>query len=799
MGILEAFEASYFYVLSLSNKNVFYIKVPEENNEFLNLETRLSETLDEESLQKIEINSATHDYFYDKNAREIIISSHNLAEIPVFGDNIFFDPEKIGITTSNYTYKYSKPISTFGQFINGILKFLEYMVNPFGSSDKKQDVEISVKKKGTINLIPTIFKAGDIFYVYYYYSSIRKKLFYKIGEEDIALKLKFNDKEPFLCFLNETIFSQNNFYYLENQKEERRTALIDDFKQMIIKPLENNLRNSNVARYYDAMKTLYYLSDDIAMSLSSDGLWTIFEYAIERNTLTNKLSLEEETIFIKLLEAIANNEKTKVNFFNRLLQKKDGEITFLKFLFDRLHGENGLAFCNLINKVWKNTRFINPYSEENKEFKATDGPVYLPYESQKHLGFYFSNASVSFGKESDIKVAFDTGKTALETVKTKDDSGVYVDDVREKSIMAHYTYHPLYPIYLSNIESQETSIKLDIMIPAFMLLANGNQQFWHNVIKTGEYALDIITTFSGIGNIAKFRHLARLGEAGSLIAKIKLGAGIVEVTSGVTNTLLKITGFEDTETGKALQQYLFYLELLSLSGEITVAIKNGLQKSAKEVVEHSDDLEKQLDDLVEQGQISRNVADELLDNLEVLGELDLMATRKIGNLGGKVATEKQIRQLRGVLKQKGINLILEGDIKNALNLYKPIVINGNKFDNPNDLFRFMKDNDFVGGFNAETKQFILPRKLIDFEKKIYENPTEIVLFHEMKHLEHFEEVGEIAYNKLNTLQKETYVWNKILAERGKWTQAELNEALVYINRIRTEPKYGFNLKPITIK
>ena len=173
-----------------------------------------------------------------------------------------------------------------------------------------------------------------------------------------------------------------------------------------------------------------------------------------------------------------------------------------------------------------------------------------------------------------------------------------------------------------------------------------------------------------------------------------------------------------------------------------------------------------------------------------------MASLKIGNLGGKVATEKQIRQLRGVLKQKGINLILEGDIKNALNLYKPIVINGNKFDNPNDLFRFMKDNDFVGGFNAETRQFILPRKLIDFEKKIYENPTEIVLFHETKHFEHFEEVGEIGYNKLNKLQKETYVWNKILLERGKWTHAELEDALRYINGIRVK---DYGLKPITIK
>ncbi|UOX34878.1 hypothetical protein LXD69_05045 [Flavobacterium sediminilitoris] len=231
-----------------------------------------------------------------------------------------------------------------------------------------------------------------------------------------------------------------------------------------------------------------------------------------------------------------------------------------------------------------------------------------------------------------------------------------------------------------------------------------------------------------------------------------------------------------------------------MSGELTVAIKGGLRKSAQEALEHTDDLKKTAKNADETNQI-----DEVIEHLEDVAEVDFMASHKIGNLGGKVATERQIRQLRGILKQKGVNLILEGDIKNALNQFKPIVINGNRFDKPNDLFRFMKDNDFVGGFNAETKQLILPRKLIDFEKKIYENPTEIVLFHEMKHLEHFEEVGEISYNKLDVLKKETYVWNKILAERGKWTKDELTDALEYINRIRTEPKYGYNLKPITIK
>lgn len=349
-------------------------------------------------------------------------------------------------------------------------------------------------------------------------------------------------------------------------------------------------------------------------------------------------------------------------------------------------------------------------------------------------------------------------------------------------------------------------------MPAFVLQANELKSFWNNVATSGEYAVDILTTISGVGNIAKFRHLSKIAtraeklrfvsQTGKKLSKAKAtvagGAAVVEISSGTINALIKLTGFNDTPFGKALQDFLFYLELLSLSGELTAAIHNGLRINAKKLVEKPEDaakLEKQLDDVVVKGELDEVGKRKVLDELEELAELDLMASRKIGNFGGKVATERQIRQLRGVLKQKGVNLILEGDLKSALKQFKPIVIKGEKFDNPNDLFRFMKDNDFVGGFNAETKQFILPRKF-NFETKIYENPTEIVLFHEMKHLEHFEEIGEIAYKNLSKLQKETYVWNKILAERGKWTPAELEDALRYINRERK--KAGIN-EPIIIK
>lgn len=158
-----------------------------------------------------------------------------------------------------------------------------------------------------------------------------------------------------------------------------------------------------------------------------------------------------------------------------------------------------------------------------------------------------------------------------------------------------------------------------------------------------------------------------------------------------------------------------------------------------------------------------------------------MSSRKSGNLGGNILKESQIRKLRGRLKEKGIDLIVEGDAKSIKKLFKPV----NGIDNVDDLFYFMKKNNKVGAFNPHTKQMILPK-----------NTTEIVAFHEMQHVKHMEQLSEEVYKTLSTLDKEMYVWKQTLANRNDWTKAELQEALNYINRERK--KVGIK-EPLKIK
>jgi hypothetical protein len=179
------------------------------------------------------------------------------------------------------------------------------------------------------------------------------------------------------------------------------------------------------------------------------------------------------------------------------------------------------------------------------------------------------------------------------------------------------------------------------------------------------------------------------------------------------------------------------------------------------------------------------VFDEVAKELEGLSDSDLdwMASRKTGNLGGNILKASQIRKLRGILKEKGILLIVEGDVKSITKLFMSV----DDFKTVDDLFYVMKVKGFPGGFNAHSRQFYLSK-----------NATEIVSFHEIAHLKHFEEIGE-TYLTLSKLEKETYVWEQILGNRSKWTKAELQDSLRYINDIRTNPRYGYNLQPIKIK
>ena len=770
-----------YYIKENTDTNPKYRRIPFYLNDQW-------ETLPENEISQLTLvrDGLDSNRFFDPSNR--IAFEVQLNEVINFPDVFLYNPNDLKSEEGDFQFNY---LDHEGYDSSAPDWALRVLIDPLYKNIKDyndRNVAFSKnKKEGLVNLLPKLYTNWGKYIIRYTYYEKGTKHNSFFGTR--AIKLKFSFYGAFLEYLNQTIFY--HFDDVSLFSSNNRQFFLEDYTDILYSLLRQ-------AKNDERIKILYYVPLGLFEKINSKFLWLVLDETLKgfvTNTGTNT-----EDIVWHILKGLSKSTSNPDDFMKEMLHASNKVDTRFSLIYNKISGENFKTFVGLIQNIWFNSSYKNP---DKKLYKNNESPMVVNYEAKKEATFFFSNKDISWENANLLK--FEPDESWWDEVASilSNDLGELVKDFVETE--KSFYYHPFQPIAINNFEKQQTGIELTSpLFPAFVLKAGEDVAFWDNVTTATEYVIDIATTFSGVGNIAKFRHLAKVASkarklkfvsrTGEVVATAKAAVrgavGVIEISAGTVNALLKITDQRDEPWAKELSEFLLILELCSLGADLGEFLLKRARKSAKNALDHEDDIRKAAKkEGVED-------VDGLLDELYEVAELDLMASRKIGNLGGKIATERQIRQLRGVLKQKGVNLILEGDIKSALNQFKPIAINGNKFDKPNDLFRFMKDNDFVGGFNAETKQFILPRKLIDFEKKIYENPTEIVIFHEMKHLEHFEEVGEITYKKLSKLQKETYVWNKILAERGKWTPAELEDALRYINRERK--KAGIN-EPIIIK
>jgi len=254
-----------------------------------------------------------------------------------------------------------------------------------------------------------------------------------------------------------------------------------------------------------------------------------------------------------------------------------------------------------------------------------------------------------------------------------------------------------------------------------------------------------------------------------VISSVKKGAAIIEITSGTTNALLKLTALKETKYGEALSEYLFYLEMLSLSVDVTDWISKGLKKSATNVLEHSDELNKHLDDLVKKGELDEVGKTRILDELSEVAELDFLAkwddlpVSGKGYLEGKTLRRKEIK-----IWIENVKIVSKGQSKLI------ILPKGHKLLGVNQ-----------AGFNPFNGNIYVQKGLTEYE-----------IFHEFKHLEEYIKLGKDEYLKgmkrisgsleqdlIRTYKREKYVFDEIIKNKNKFNQIQLNDAQKYINAV----------------
>ncbi|OJJ20988.1 hypothetical protein BKI52_10455 [marine bacterium AO1-C] len=356
-----------------------------------------------------------------------------------------------------------------------------------------------------------------------------------------------------------------------------------------------------------------------------------------------------ELLVIKLLESVADKEEANYflnNLMNLQVETSLGSIPLFQKLYRDMSDKNDGFFIAADHRkkfilrlylMW----YVSDYNYNDilegenytgsadiaESFKNT--PISLNYNSEKSWGFYLDNMKFFFEgnkilvKEEQVEEKF-YGKSTTHEKKDFVPIGTY-DYYQAVSLRSYKTNDTAIKIPVIAINNTESAI-----IPLFFLKYMddfGDQDdMWTGVGLT----LDIALTFTGIGNLAKLRHLRHLSKLRLIfsnpnVAKEGLALAIqaipgiiaaVDVTLSVADIIIKyyLDGCQvfqndvkaninnDNEEGKVpedkpgdsdyqfcknLDRFLFWLQLGT--GFSDLLVESMLRRSAQKVVKTAPD------------------------------------------------------------------------------------------------------------------------------------------------------------------------------------------------------------------
>jgi hypothetical protein len=412
----------------------------------------------------------------------------------------------------------------------------------------------------------------------------------KINAKDSIFELciNFYYKESELQAIKKTAISivchnYNNFLVIQKYYGLGFLTSINEFNNELINKFKYQFNNVN-----NDIKLLTFLYDKapnlVIESLSSNQL--ISHLSIIASGFLTEIGTNEEKIVLNILNTIllklfSENNETD-SFLSLLITQKVGETTLFENLYQKLDNyggeDNFTLFLNIVYKAWILSSFSNA---ENYTYTA---PANLGYSQTKLLGFYISSHNFVFNNEyitvykkkpTVQKIANRAISKAISPIANN-----FFSDV-ESIVGSYHVYQPI------NVETpnQEGEIKLpNTSLPAFFLKGFDETTNAENVEKLAMVVVDVATTLSGIGNLAKLRYLKYL----SGLQKVKLTIGIVQLASGTLSLMLNfVSKCNESEFCKKLQTYLFWLDVCSLGAD---AITEGLlRKSAREALQNAND------------------------------------------------------------------------------------------------------------------------------------------------------------------------------------------------------------------
>lgn len=365
-------------------------------------------------------------------------------------------------------------------------------------------------------------------------------------------------------------------------------------------------------------------------------------------------AVKAETIN-KLIQSISidgSNQEDIDQFFNYLMEKntvtESGNLTNFEILYNHITdpkiGSDGSGhrkdFVTAVFKLWNFSRYNPFHANELIANNALDHFKYTPYIAQNNndktaspLILNYESSKIYFWYKDNFKFYFNKNKIEAQKIVRAEYQHTFWDDAYTpthsgESKMLIGNYDIFQPISITVSDSIETLIRLPVLnmppetqeqnrgqyinncIPIFYLKYVDDVGDWSDFKNTIGLLVDIVTTFSGIGNLAKLRHLKKISFARAffqdqhqkvaLLKALSMFFSVSETILGLANLCLEIdcsqyddqngsvpvegdANYEKYQRCQSIQRWLTAFEIFSLTGDFISAWK--LKKATQELAE----------------------------------------------------------------------------------------------------------------------------------------------------------------------------------------------------------------------
>ena len=500
------------------------------------------------------------------------------------------------------------------------------------------------------------------------------------------------------------------------------------------------------------------LNDPFALSIISEFPLDLLKYfksatveTILFTILKDIVNNDKEKVLLKLLKVLyLNNDFNPDLFLNKLLTIKIGKQSAFVTLYEKMNdwgGENNFSKVIIeLTKIW----LLSSYSDSNNKIYAKYAPApNLIYDQKTILGFRKDDFSFTFEENNDIMI---------------DESQFWGLGI--PNLSTYNRYHPLQPMTVMDLNeknNEDLVLEEDVPIPLFYLKAFDDKAAWENFEKTTWLILDIVSTFTGVGNLTKLKYLVK----GSKLFYLKTVFGIIQVLSSVASIgLALIENSKNKELVNKIRSYLFWVEICTLGADV-LSTKILTQKAgeARTVLAEYRKTVKNKKKLEEIDAFDAHLAE--IDNLGKVSER--------GRRLGQKLSKSAINDLVGYLKKQGCD-------------FEIFPINGS-----HEIKGFIgSDGKSLIFESGKQAAFVYTRTNMKFV--VREGATVYETLHEFIHFKHAKSIGLPTYHSLGgansagELLKEQRVFDKMIEYKELLTRGELKHAVNYINEWIYNPR-----------